>query len=103
MAHGGAAGVGRWRPSGSCPYRARCSRGGAAGRPPRARRLLVVAITAWRIVKARHATNAFDREGARLEGGRWNSAGTPVVCTSQSAALAALELLVHLGAHPPCG
>ena len=56
-----------------------------------------MAITAWRIVKARHAANAFDGEGARLEGGRWNSPGTPLVYTSQSAALAALELLVHLG------
>jgi RES domain-containing protein len=56
-----------------------------------------VCITAWRIVKARHAANAFDGEGARVEGGRWNSPGTPVVYTSQSAALAALELLVHLG------
>jgi len=56
-----------------------------------------VAITAWRIVKARHAANAFDGEGARLEGGRWNSPGTPLVYTSESAALAALELLVHLG------
>jgi len=56
-----------------------------------------VVITAWRIVKARHAASAFDGEGARVEGGRWNSPGTPVVYTSQSAALAALELLVHLG------
>ena len=54
-------------------------------------------ITAWRIVKARHAANAFDGEGARVEGGRWNSPGTAVVYTSESAALAALELLVHLG------
>lgn len=54
-------------------------------------------ITAWRIVKARHAANAFDGEGARIEGGRWNSPGRPVVSTSQSAALSALELLVHLG------
>jgi RES domain-containing protein len=56
-----------------------------------------VAITAWRIVKARHAASAFDGEGARVEGGRWNSPGTAVVYTSQSAALAALEMLVHLG------
>ena len=54
-------------------------------------------ITAWRIVKARHVASAFDGEGARIEGGRWNSPGTPVVYASQSAALAALELLVHLG------
>ena len=56
-----------------------------------------MAITAWRIVKARHAANAFDGEGALVEGGRWNSPGTPVVYTSQSAALTALKLLVHLG------
>ena len=56
-----------------------------------------MAITAWRIVKARHVADAFDGEGAHLEGGRWNSPGTSVVYTSQSAALAALELLVHLG------
>jgi RES domain-containing protein len=56
-----------------------------------------VNFTTWRIVKARHAAGAFDGEGARLEGGRWNSPGTPVVYTSQSAALAALEMLVHLG------
>lgn len=54
-------------------------------------------ITAWRIVKARRAAGAFDGEGARAEGGRWNSPGTPMVYTSQSAALAALEMLVHLG------
>jgi RES domain-containing protein len=54
-------------------------------------------ITAWRIVKARHAANAFDGEGARLEGGRWNSPGSPMVYTAGSAALAALEMLVHLG------
>ena len=54
-------------------------------------------ITAWRIVKGRHAASAFDGEGARVEGGRWNSPGTPIVYASQSAALAALEMLVHLG------
>lgn len=54
-------------------------------------------LTAWRIVKARRALNAFDGDGARLEGGRWNPPGSPVVYTSQSAALAALEMLVHLG------
>lgn len=54
-------------------------------------------LTAWRVVKAKHAANAFDGEGARVDGGRWNSPGTPVVYTSQSAALAALEMLVHLG------
>jgi RES domain-containing protein len=54
-------------------------------------------ITSWRIVKARYADAAFDGEGARVVGGRWNSRGTPMIYTSESAALAALELLVHLG------
>jgi RES domain-containing protein len=54
-------------------------------------------LTAWRIVKAQHAATAFDGEGARLFGGRWNSRGLPVVYTAASPALAALELLVHLG------
>jgi RES domain-containing protein len=51
---------------------------------------------AWRIVKARHAATAFDGEGARRHGGRWNSPGTRLVYTSGSQALAALEILVHL-------
>ena len=53
-------------------------------------------ITAWRIVKAKHESSAFDGEGARLAGGRWNSPGLAVIYTAQSAALAALEMLVHL-------
>lgn len=56
-------------------------------------------IQAWRIVKERHAATAFSGEGARLYGGRWNSAGASVVYTSGSKALAALEALVHL--NPP--
>ena len=39
---------------------------------------------------------AFDGEGARLYGGRWNPVGTRVVYTSGSRSLAALESLVHL-------
>jgi len=54
-------------------------------------------ITTWRIVKARYAATAFDGKGARLVGGRWNSPGLRMIYTSQSAALAVLELLVHLG------
>ena len=53
-------------------------------------------ITAWRITKARHAGHAFDGEGARLAGGRWTSPGLRVVYTAENAALAALEVLVHL-------
>ena len=51
----------------------------------------------WRLCKRRHA--AFDGEGARLAGGRWNRPGGAVVYTSESLALAALELgdpLVHV-------
>ena len=57
-----------------------------------------MSITAWRITKARYAVNAFDGEGARLAGGRWTSPGHPVVYTAENAALAALEMLVHLDA-----
>lgn len=51
---------------------------------------------AWRIVKARHAADAFNGEGSRRYGGRWNSVGTRLVYTSQSVALATLEILIHL-------
>jgi RES domain-containing protein len=47
-------------------------------------------------VKPRHATAAFDGEGARLHGGRWNSPGTRVAYASDSIALGALEVLAHL-------
>lgn len=50
----------------------------------------------WRLVKERHAETAFDGDGARLHGGRWNSPGVRMVYTSGSLALAALETLVHL-------
>ncbi len=53
--------------------------------------------TAWRIVKSRHDEHAFDGEGSRRFGGRWNSTGHRTVYAAQSISLAALELLVHLG------
>lgn len=53
-------------------------------------------VTAWRIVRPAYAANAFDGEGARVSGGRWNSPGRRVVYTADSVALAALEMLVHL-------
>jgi RES domain-containing protein len=52
----------------------------------------------WRITKTARVATAFDGEGARTNGGRWNSPGTLVVYTAQTESLAALELLVHLRA-----
>jgi len=52
-------------------------------------------VRVWRIVKKKHAAQAFDGEGARREGGRWNSPGVPVVYTSATISLALLEMLVH--------
>ena len=49
----------------------------------------------WRISKAKYAATAYCGEGARLESGRWHQASHRVVYTSASAALAALEILVH--------
>lgn len=53
-------------------------------------------LQAWRIVKRRYADTAFDGEGARLHGGRWNSPGRAVVYASESRALATLEVLTGL-------
>jgi RES domain-containing protein len=50
----------------------------------------------WRIVKEKYAGSAFDGEGARRAGGRFNSPGSPVIYTSESLALAQLEILVNL-------
>lgn len=47
-------------------------------------------------MQERHAASAFDGEGARSYGGRWNQRGTAMVYTAGSLALAALEMLVHL-------
>lgn len=51
--------------------------------------------TAFRITLSRYASTAFNGEGARLNGGRWNSVGTRMVYTASSLSLATLELLVH--------
>ncbi|MGC8493144.1 MAG: RES family NAD+ phosphorylase [Syntrophobacteraceae bacterium] len=52
--------------------------------------------SAWRITKTRHATSAFDGEGARLYGSRWSTPGTRMAFASESLSLATLEILVHL-------
>ena len=51
-------------------------------------------MTVWRLARAVYP--ALDGEGARLNGGRWNEPGTPIVYTAGSLSLAALEVLVHL-------
>ena len=52
--------------------------------------------TAWRIAKRKFESTAFDGEGARLYGGRWNSTGSRMVYTASSQSLAALEIMVHV-------
>ena len=52
--------------------------------------------TVWRLLARRWANDAFDGEGARRYGGRWNHIGTPMVYTSSCLSLATLELFVHL-------
>lgn len=50
----------------------------------------------YRLVHNKWAAQAFDGEGAKLYGGRWNSKGQLCVYTAGSEALAILEILVHL-------
>ena len=52
-------------------------------------------ITSWRVVREDLAGRAFDGEGARVWGGRWNSAGRAVVYTSATTSLGLLEKMVH--------
>lgn len=49
----------------------------------------------YRIVKEKYA-DELSGIGAATTGGRWNSKGIEVIYTSQSIALATLEVLVHL-------
>jgi RES domain-containing protein len=51
-------------------------------------------VRVWRITRQRYAS--LDGEGARMNGGRWNSEGIPVVYASSTLSLAALEYLVHI-------
>jgi len=52
----------------------------------------------YRVASRRYAAD--NSEGARLNGGRWNNPGTPVIYTSASRSLAALEVIVNNGAIP---
>jgi RES domain-containing protein len=53
-------------------------------------------IPAFRLCKTKHLASAFSGEGARINGGRWNSPGLAMVYTSSSLSLATLEIMVHL-------
>jgi RES domain-containing protein len=58
-------------------------------------------VTSWRVVREDFAIHAFDGEGARAWGGRWNSAGRAVVYTSATTSLGLLEKIVHADAGLP--
>jgi RES domain-containing protein len=53
-------------------------------------------ISIVRISKRKYVATAFNGEGARRFGGRWNSRGKSVVYTSATLSLAALETFVHM-------
>lgn len=50
----------------------------------------------WRVVAERYAASAFDGEGARRAGGRFNSPGTALVYAADTLALSLFEVAVHL-------
>lgn len=52
-------------------------------------------VSGWRLVKDRFTHVAFDGEGARRYGGRWNSPGRPMVYLGGTPAIAALEVMAH--------
>lgn len=53
-------------------------------------------ICAWRLSKEKFSKDAFSGEGARLNGGRWNSKGIPMIYTAEHISLTVLEILVGL-------
>ncbi len=52
-------------------------------------------ITLWRLTTRARREKAFDGEGAKKYGGRWNPKGTSCIYTSASTSLALLENLAH--------
>lgn len=59
-------------------------------------------LTAYRIGDPHGAHSIYDSEGARLYPGRWNTALSPVIYTSEHYSTAMLEKLVHAnGVLPP--
>ena len=56
-------------------------------------------MRSFRLCRANYP--AYDGEGARRVGGRWNSKGTRVLYMSENRSLAVLEILVHLAPSLP--
>lgn len=50
----------------------------------------------WRICSSRYRKKSISGEGARQVGGRWNYPGLPVVYTSESLSLCALEFFANV-------
>lgn len=50
----------------------------------------------WRICRKPYVDTSLDGIGGMYASGRWHSKGNPIVYTASSAALAALEVLVHV-------
>ena len=50
----------------------------------------------WRICRQPYAADALQGIGGLYTSGRWHGQGVPIVYTASSAALAALEVLVHV-------
>jgi RES domain-containing protein len=50
----------------------------------------------WRVCRKPYVDTALDGSGGMYTSGRWHSKGNPIVYTASSAALAALEVLVHV-------
>ena len=50
----------------------------------------------WRICRKPYVDTALDGIGGMYTSGRWHSKGNPIVYTASSAALAVLEVLVHV-------
>jgi RES domain-containing protein len=50
----------------------------------------------WRMCRKPYVDNALDGIGGMYTSGHWHTKGNPIVYTASSAALAALEVLIHV-------
>jgi len=53
-------------------------------------------VRLWRICRKSYAAEPLSGKGGMLHSGRWHKAGVPIVYTSATLSLAALEILVHV-------